>query len=174
MDIDLCVHDKRLAAIHEAGHLVTSTVLGKRARAAIWESNTSDRLLEKSWVGQVTYAIGDVPNEEPSPDEHLAGTAAEVLFDDPHSDAQDVLEHILDGEEDALSSTDIQGWSDDPEENFKVIQRLVQLLSDHRRFFEWSVAQLMEEGVVTDSMAAEFASLTERGDAPYGRGGVVN
>lgn len=135
--------EKRGAAIHEAGHLTVAVAIGQRARASIWKHD-GDPELEKTWTGRAGgYGI--------HPLIAVAGIVAECL--DESDDAQEIDEWI-DCEIVLPSATDLAHFPP-AEKRVEVIAEAIEILKEHKAFFDWAVAELIENHVITDGMADE-------------------
>jgi len=52
------VRDRRMAAIHEAGHVVIARSFGILCEAELTPTFTTDPRAQKTWVGQTRYPLG--------------------------------------------------------------------------------------------------------------------
>jgi hypothetical protein len=48
----ICVRDRRMAAVHEAGHIVTARALGFEVLSA-WIGKNEGEVVERTWIGDV-------------------------------------------------------------------------------------------------------------------------
>jgi hypothetical protein len=51
----ICVRDRRMAAVHEAGHIVTARALGFEVLSA-WIGKNEGEVVERTWIGDVRIA----------------------------------------------------------------------------------------------------------------------
>lgn len=80
-------YDRRLAAIHEAGHAVIAVSLGYTADAWIYPNETAEPMVEKTWLGHVT--VHDRPRSCDHPHNRMvavAGMVAETLWKNGHDE----------------------------------------------------------------------------------------
>lgn len=80
-------YDRRLSAVHEAGHALMAVYLGYTADAWIHPNATSESLAEKTWVGHMT--LHDRPVEREHPHTRMiavAGMVAETLWKNGHDE----------------------------------------------------------------------------------------
>lgn len=83
----MCAYDRRLSAIHEAGHALVALRLGCEISVQIYETGTDKHLSERLWGGNMS-AWG-LPDERSNPDlmrVAVAGLVAETLWKDGHID----------------------------------------------------------------------------------------
>ena len=102
-------YDRRIAAIHEAGHVLMALHLGYQADAWIHQHKTSRPLEEKTWVGHMV--LHDRPEDLRHPDVRMiavAGLVAEILWktghDEEYADQWGWECYLLD--EDSMSPSD--------------------------------------------------------------------
>lgn len=151
---DIRTHDKRQAAIHEAGHLTVALASGVSGRAWIFPTETEDLLEAKTWTGK--FATVGCPN---SPEICIAGVVAECWVEDSQVEASEIVEFIED-EFVIPSPTDMKGI---PVVSEKLVSTALELLRAYKTFFDWAVAELINDEVITDGMASEyFRSVDER------------
>lgn len=147
-------YDRRLAAIHEAGHALVAIHLGYKADAWIHRNETADPLREKTWVGHMT--MHDLPNELDHPDVRMvavAGLVAETLWkcghDEEYADPWGWEDHLLD--EDSMSRSDWRlagcapGEPDD--ELFDVVAQVGALFMGEL----WSTLTRMSRTLISDT-----------------------
>jgi hypothetical protein len=80
-------YDRRLSAIHEAGHVIMAVYLGYTASAWIHTNETRDPLAEKTWLGHAT--VPDRPRACDHPHNRMiavAGMVAERLWKNGHDE----------------------------------------------------------------------------------------
>lgn len=80
-------YDRRLAAIHEAGHALIAIHLGYKAHAWIHRNETADPLREKTWLGHMT--VHNLPTEPGHPHVRMvavAGMVGETLWKCGHDE----------------------------------------------------------------------------------------
>ncbi len=159
MDMEaVWAHDRRQAAIHEAGHLTVACMRGVQfARACIYRrDDVTDPREQKTYGGQMSS--GDMP-----PCVYVAGEVAEALATDPDVDADELVEWI---EMDLMgtSPTDAVGMPKDSKALHEAVVEAMGLLRSDmgRRFFDWAVAQLCEHELVTDGMATDMLTELKR------------
>ncbi|KQR77598.1 hypothetical protein [Rhizobium sp. Leaf341] len=102
-------YDRRLAAIHEAGHVLMAIHLGYRAKAWVNPNETGDPFGEKTWVGHMT--MRGMPEERDHPHVRMvavAGMVAEELWKNGHDEEYAETWRW----EDALKDEDIMSYSD--------------------------------------------------------------
>ena len=144
-------HDRRQAAIHEAGHLTVACMRGVQfARACIYRrDDVTDPREQKTYGGQMSS--GDMP-----PCVYVAGEVAEAVAADPDVEADELVEWIwmdLMG----TSPTDAAGMPEDSAALYEAVVEAMDLLRSDvgRRFLDWAVAQLCEYELITDGMARD-------------------
>jgi hypothetical protein len=95
-------YDRRIAAIHEAGHALMAVHLGYTADAWIHATETAAPLEEKTWVGHMIIRSRPVKRNHP----HtrmvaVAGMVAETLWknghDEEYADPYGWEDYLLDG-----------------------------------------------------------------------------
>lgn len=163
-------HDKRVAAVHEAGHLTVAVVSGCRASAWIGPSGTLDPFAEKLWIGQTQHRPPRTANDAAL---GVAGAVAEIMDVDA-LDPSDIA-ILIESDETALSETDRQSLGD--ADLLEAVNAAVAILYQHADFHEWVVAELLEhESIATGALAIGSTGLsgrnrwTWRSDHPYTRG----
>ncbi|WP_438748376.1 hypothetical protein [Pararhizobium sp. O133] len=102
-------YDRRLAAIHEAGHALMAIHLGYTADAWIHRNETVDHLREKTWLGHMTmYDLPTVSDHQHVRMVAVAGMVAETLWkcghDEEYADPWGWEDYLLD--EDSMSPSD--------------------------------------------------------------------
>jgi hypothetical protein len=101
--IRVIARDRRMAAIHEAGHMVVASRFGFRCQAFILPTPDNDRGEEKMWVGRCSLA-GRKPTKQRKRMIAVAGAVAEAYWQD--RDIWDVAEEIDWYEPAVMSPTD--------------------------------------------------------------------
>lgn len=109
---EISAREKRMTAIHEAGHLVILQRFGGIGQAFVWP-NTSGRMDEKAWRGTCTmFAAPDKIDYSKVPVKYrpktskkwlmfyaLAGLAAERIVEDREEAADALFNYLFDGED---------------------------------------------------------------------------
>lgn len=118
----ILAHDRRMAAVHEAGHLTVAHMKQvTNARASIYRhEDAGDPMEMKTYGGQV---IGShLP-----PSAYVAGQAAEALDEDPNVAADQLIEY---GQRDlmATSPTDFLGIPQEYEPLYEAVVEALALL----------------------------------------------
>jgi len=127
-------YDRRLAAIHEAGHALIAVYLGYRADAWVHPNETDEPLAEKTWLGHV--AVHDRPRSCAHPHSRMiaiAGMVAEILWkhghDDEYGEPYGWEDHLFD--EDCMSFSDWRNADCEPgqpdEDLFDVVAEVARL-----------------------------------------------
>lgn len=83
----IAAYDRRLSAIHEAGHAMMAVYLGYTADAWIHPNESDAPLAEKTWVGHMT--LYNKPPEDDHPHTRMiavAGMVAETLWKNGHDE----------------------------------------------------------------------------------------
>jgi hypothetical protein len=186
-------HDKRQAAVHEAGHLAVAYAIGSRVRAYIFRHEDKANVIEqKIWGGkcQVVPEVvvspetiaslqalaGKPPSSAASssiplpasavtmtiptlpPPAAVAGAVATLMDRDEIGTLEEMLEAFDNGGDDELSPTDKAGVGD--ADRTAAVTEAFHLLQQHRRFFDWAVAELLADEQITDGEAAKmFAAM---------------
>jgi hypothetical protein len=152
-EIERC--DKREAAIHEAGHLTVGLALGVHGSAWVYKSETTDPENEKLWVGKhesngpTTGAVA------------VSGLVAECWVESATSIPDEITDWIDDGIV-SPSPTDSARFPATYEEKLAAVAEALSKLQQHKAFFDWAVAELIEHETITDGLAAEkFRELYE-------------
>ena len=150
--------EKERAARHEAGHATVAAVEGRWIESCWLFRNDSGNPNESSWLGCMqTLGRG-------SACESIAGVVGELSIEDssivfdgsipPESAAEEIYIYIELGIVE-LSSTDREGLPANRDDWFPAIVEAVELLRDHRDLFNWIVAELLSDEVVTDGEIRE-------------------
>ena len=131
--------DKDLAAVHEAGHLTVALALGSRGSVTLGRQG-------EFWTGSFLSA------DESKPSVAIAGTVAECLIDQPGVKAVDLADQI---EDDFLlpSPIDMRNVPQDFGGLTEAITDALELLADHRSFFDWAVAELVAHEAISEEAA---------------------
>lgn len=147
--------DKRRAAIHETGHLTVAVALGMDARAWLYENEGCDVWQTHTWGGKME-AKGRHP-----PSVAVAGVVAECWAKDPDVDCWNIGEFIR---LDVItpSPTDLVNFPPDDKLE-EAIEEALTLLEKYKKFFDWSVARLIEdEGITNGEARDQFDELDGR------------
>lgn len=148
--------DKRRAAIHEAGHLTVACAMGSNGGTHISPTHTKDPVNEKTWGGQ----FRQVGWESEHPEIGVAGVVAECWVDDPDVATWEIADYILDGfivpsDSDLRMIHGAVYEGDWPEISEDLIDYTLVLLRENKTFFEWAVAELINEHVISDGQAKD-------------------
>jgi hypothetical protein len=138
-------HDKRKAAIHEAGHATIAALLRIPMSAWLKENPTSDPLEEKTWVGSMSWYQSDL-NDLDKATIAVAGRVAEYLADDEELDADSFIQVWEEGEDDGWSPTDLQSIPKSWKRRRCAVERALELLCGGRELFSAIMSELMEKG----------------------------
>ena len=154
----LISRDKRLAAIHEAGHLTVACAGGSNGRAYLLPIPTADVKNESTWRGQ--FLPLKAFWEPVRPEIGVAGVVADYWAADPDFNARRIAKFIKRGIH-TPSDSDLRmihgavyegGW---PEISKDLISVALELLRENKTFFEWAVAELMNEHAISDGQAKD-------------------
>jgi hypothetical protein len=140
--VDKDEKDKEVAAAHEAGHFVVALVQGFVVLAGIWKAES------KKWIGQ-TQVLGDLS----SPAAFVAGLVAQWMWDAPADDwlsdeYQAAFNVALRRNPAMHTATDIKVLPERREEREAAIEDAVNILRNHREFFQWVQQQLDKKGSI--------------------------
>lgn len=167
-------YDRRVSALHEAGHLTACLAFGVRARAWIEEREVADPMHAMT-SGGMAGGCAPIPDEA-APVIAVAGAVAEMSLEEDFHEmpAEAVAEMAADSllyEE--WSPTDRELFGEVTEERvYAVCVEAAAQLQQHRRFFEWAAAELVAEGAITDGDAAGCWEELE-GEAVPGWHGII-
>ena len=151
---ELISSDKRWAAIHEAGHLTVACAIGCNGSPYLLPIPTDDVQNESTWRGQ----FQQVPWEPSHPEIGVAGVVADYRVNAPDFDAREIAKYIKLGIH-KPSDSDMRmihgavyegGW---PEIREDLIDFALEQLQENKTFFEWAVAELINEHVISDGEA---------------------
>jgi hypothetical protein len=140
--VDKDEKDKEIAAAHEAGHFVVALVQGFVVRAGIWKTESM------KWIGQ-TRVLGDLS----TPAAFVAGLVAQWMWDAPDDDwlsddYQAAFDIALRSNPEMHTATDIKVLPKSQEEREAAIEDAVNILRNHREFFQWVQQQLDKKGSI--------------------------
>ena len=153
---DMIREDKRWAAIHEVGHLTVARALGCNGWTCIYPAPTNDVINEMTCAGH----FRQMHSEADRPEIGVAGIVAECWVEDPDTDACSIAE-LIDIGSCVPSDSDMRmihgavyegGW---PEISKDLISVALELLRENKTFFEWAVAELMNEHGISDGQAKD-------------------
>ncbi len=144
--------DRRGTSIHEAAHLTAALALGGVARAYIWREGpaTAGR---KGWRGQC-QSLRKPRGVNRCAVLGIAGVIGNFLFDDPDIDCFRACEYI-DMDSESMSDTDMALIKASRLRVATLADRALQLLREHRDFWEWATRELFENKNITDAQAIE-------------------
>lgn len=142
--------DKRWAAVHEAAHLVVNFATGVRARAEIWPIDEAHRIGDRTWAGEATA----MRSFAASPAVGMAGYVAESLQNEPHVSAEWIAANWW-KEIDAGGGSTAPTTDEHRATVLAAIKSAMEILAQHRPFYEWAVDELMTAGLISDATAAD-------------------
>jgi hypothetical protein len=159
--------DKRMAAVHEAGHATVGAAKGVCFGAWI-HRNKSGEPDENTWLGHVQTMFGiTMRNGKPvvvvgpcgalDSTFAVAGMVAEELDDDPNADFDWIME-FWESEWISPSPADLQSCSEDWHERSKAVQEAIDILREQKPLFDRIVAELLEHKIINEFQIAVLAA----------------
>jgi hypothetical protein len=142
---ELDAYEKRLAAVHEAGHVVVAAALGDVADAKIYRTEEPD---SAAWHGLTTHRCLE---NAARPRLGLAGIVAECVHDSPDVTAAEVVQLWRDGYLEP-SQTDLRYVPEDWDERLTIIEKVLAILNKGRRLLEGVASDLLENERLTRSI----------------------
>lgn len=160
-------YDRRLAAIHEAGHALMAVHLGYNADAWIYPHETDEPLAEKTWLGHMTIRGG--PAEDDHPHNRIvavAGMVAETLWknghDEDYAEPYGWEDHLLD--EDSMSFSDWRLACCEPGEPDDGLYDVVAEVASLFMGDLWNALTAMSRVLMSDADAIHsFGAVTRKG-----------
>ena len=154
-------HDKRIAAVHEAGHAVVLLLECPHVRIRPWirERDCDDPSAETTWEGHVEMFTWK-PVRKNSVRKNsviaVAGIVAEWLAEDGDVSSDEIME-MWDGVGREPSPADLAICSPNWRIRQNAVEQALDLLRGQKLLFDRIVLELLEEESITDGQMAGLA-----------------
>src|SRR5262249_11675016 len=153
---ELAKHDKRMAAIHEAGHATVGVALGCFGEAWL-RRNESGGLEEKCWVGSYMWPTGQLKRAKKAV-VGVAGMVAEALAEEPECSEENILDW-WESEVYCPSPTDLASIPRGTVARFRAVRQAVHILREKQSLFELIVSHIIEHEFISEIDLLSMAGL---------------